>query len=61
MIRRGKEHLATNVAKCHNAGNDPGARARDAFMSGMPRRQRAFDLRSLHGLLLGLAVLVVPG
>ena len=30
-------------------------------MSGMPRRQRAFDLRSLHGLLLGLAVLVVPG
>ena len=52
----GKKHLATDVAKCHNAGIDPGARARDAFMSGMPRREGAFDPRSLPRLLAGLAV-----
>jgi carboxyl-terminal processing protease len=52
----GKKHLATNVAKCHNAGIDPGARARDAFMSGMPRREGAIDPRSLPRLLTGLAV-----
>jgi len=51
-----KKHLATNVAKCHNAGIDPGARARDAFMSGMPRREGAIDPRSLPRLLTGLAV-----
>jgi len=51
-----KKHLATDVAKCHNTGTDPGARARDAFMSGMPRREGAFDPRSLRGLLAGLAV-----
>jgi carboxyl-terminal processing protease len=51
-----KKHLATDVAKCHNAGIDPGARARDAFMSGMPRREGAIDPRSLPRLLTGLAV-----
>jgi carboxyl-terminal processing protease len=51
-----KKHLATDVAKCHNAGIDPGARARDAFMSGMPRREGAIDPRGLPRLLAGLAV-----
>ena len=42
-----KKHLATDGAKCHNMDTDPGARARDAFMTVMARNKGMFDLRNL--------------